>query len=139
MYVISYISFFVRMSYSKTYYSWGSGILYLALKSGMNTEAENSENHRVSRTLFFLSHPNVAGAISGYKAVVAQPSSLGILWHVHMWNLHAGIFRAFRGTSCTVSDKCFYILAEHSFPRAVTLSKRRQACLVKIEFQSVPS
>lgn len=90
-----------------------------------------------------LGHPNVAGAISGYKAVVAQPSSLGILWHAHIWNLHAGVFRAFRRTSCAISQQSLPASAptfrqEHSFSRAVTPSKR-QARLVKIEFQSVPS
>ena len=31
---------------------------------------------------------------------------------------HATVFHAFHGTSCVVSGKCFYILAEHSFPSA---------------------
>lgn len=116
----------------------------------MNTEAENSGSHHISRTLCSSSHippghPNVVGAISGYKAVVAQPSSLGILWHAHIWNLHAGVFRAFRRTSCTVSPDNSRRQVLLHFGRAfvsagaVALSKRRQARLVKIEFQSVPS
>lgn len=106
MLFLTYLSLYVYLR--KTYRSWG--MLHLALKSDMNTETVNSGNRRVSRmfcssTRIPLGHPNIAGAISRYKTVVAQPSSLGILWHTHIWDFHAGIFRAFHRTSCAVSQQ----------------------------------
>lgn len=130
----------------------GSDMLHLALKSDMNREAENSGNHRVTRTLCSssripLGHPNVVGAISGYKAVVAQPSSLGILWHAHIyieflcWRISRFPWNFLRGLSTIVNQQVLlhfgraFVVARHDD----AVKARRQAHLVKIEFQSVYS
>jgi len=133
---------FLYAHFYKTYYLWNSGTLHLALKSDINTSAEKSENHHISRMLCSFSHiplrdPNVAGAISGYKAVVAQPSSLGILWHAYIWNLPCYCISCFPWNFLRSLRQVLL-----HFGRAFVserLSKRRQPRLVKIEFQSVPS